>query len=177
MQDLEQLKFPVGKNVFPIPITEKHILQWIKTLEDFPKQVEAEIEGLNESQLEYSYRPNGWSILQIINHCVDSHTNSILRFKLALTEDNPTIKLYQEALWAELPDTLDYSIVDTLMLLKLLHKRWIFLLKKMSPAHFKKTFFHPGDNEKLTLEENLCIYDWHCKHHLQHIINAKKYKY
>ena len=177
MLDLEQLKFPIGKTVFPETILDKHIVQWIKTLEDFPTQVEKEIKGLNATQFTHSYRPKSWTILQIINHCVDSHANSILRFKLALTENNPTIVPYQEALWAELPDTLDYSIKDSLMLLKSLHKRWVFLLSKMSPADFKKTFFHPENNKKVTLEENLCIYDWHCKHHLQHIINAKKFKY
>ncbi len=177
MQDLEVLKFPTGKVDFPNVITNNHISEWIQTLEGFPIQVKNEIQGLQKKELAHKYRPNGWNIKQIVNHCADSHLNSVIRFKLALTEDNPIIKPYEEAKWAELPDTIYYDINESLDLLKIIHQRWVFLLKKMTEDDFKKTFIHPDGNETVTLEKNLCIYDWHCKHHLQHIINAKKFHF
>jgi len=177
MMNLEELKYPIGQVEFPKQITENHIAKWIQVLEVFPNQVEEEIKGLLKSEMAYKYRPEGWNIQQIINHCIDSHMNSVLRFKLTLTENNPTIKPYQVALWAELSDTLNYDINEAIILLKSLHKRWVFLLKNMSSEDFKRTFIHPEGNEKLTLKENLCIYDWHCRHHLQHIKNAKKFRY
>jgi len=175
--NLNELKYPIGEVDFPNQITEDHITKWIQVLEVFPNQVEKEIKNLSKVELAYKYRPDGWNIQQIVNHCVDSHMNSIIRFKLTLTEDNPTIKPYEEARWAELSDTVNYDINEALVLLKSLHKRWVYLLRDMSLEDFKRTFIHPEGNEKLTLEENLCIYDWHCRHHLQHIKNAKELKY
>jgi len=175
--NLNELKYPIGEVGFPKQITEHHITKWIQVLEDFPNQVEVEIKGLSKNELAYKYRPEGWNILQVVNHCTDSHMNSVIRFKLTLTEDKPTIKPYEEARWAELSDTIDYDISEAIILLKSLHKRWVFLLKSMTSNDFKRTFIHPEGNEKLTLEENLCIYDWHCRHHLQHIKNAKKFRY
>ncbi|MCF6308452.1 MAG: putative metal-dependent hydrolase [Flavobacteriaceae bacterium] len=177
MMDLEELKYPIGEVHFPKQITENHITKWIQVLQNFPNQVEDEIKELSKSELTYKYRAEGWNIQQIVNHCIDSHINSVSRFKLTLTEENPTIKPYKEARWAELPDTINYDINDAIILLKSLHKRWVFLLKNMISEDFKRTFIHPEGNEKLTLEENLCIYDWHCRHHLQHIKNAKKLKF
>ncbi len=177
MENLEDLKYPIGQIKFPEIISENHISEWIKTIEDFPALVEEEVKTLNSIELNYKYRPEGWNILQVVNHCTDSHMNSIIRFKLTLTEENPTIKPYEEALWAELSDSTNYSVSDALVLLTSLHKRWVFLLKNMSSNDFKRTFIHPEGNEKITLAENLCIYDWHCHHHLQHIKNAKKFQY
>lgn len=123
------------------------------------------------------YRPNGWNIQQITAHCLDSHINSYIRFKLALTEENPIIKPYNEVQWANLHDSLDYKITDILQLIVLIHKRWVFLLKGLTDKQFMRTFIHPDENESVTLKDNLSIYAWHCNHHLQHIINAKKFQY
>ncbi len=177
MKDMELLKYPIGGLNIPETITQKNREEWIQLINDFPSLVEREVIELNDSELSYKYRPEGWNIKQVINHCIDSHLNSIIRFKLALTEDNPTIRPYKEDLWAELPDTLDYDLKESLLMLKSLHKRWVFLLKKMNSNDFTKTFIHPEGNEILSLEVNLCIYAWHCQHHLQHIINAKKFQY
>lgn len=177
MSNIEELKYPIGKVNFPKTISKNHISEWIKTIEDFPTLVKNEIEGLQQNEILYRYRPEGWNILELVNHCVDSHINSVIRFKLTLTEDNPTIKPYEEARWAELPDTQNYDIKEALQLLNSLHKRWVFLLKSITSEDFKRTFIHPENNKKLTLEENLCFYDWHCQHHLQHIKNAKKLKF
>ena len=132
---------------------------------------------LTDTELCYKYRPEGWTIQQVVGHCIDSHMNSIIRFKLALTEDNPTIKPYDEAPWAELSDTLNFSVKSATTLLAGIHQRWVFLLEQLETAQLKRAYLHPEGNELVTLEEGLAIYAWHCNHHLQHIINAKAFKY
>ena len=112
-----------------------------------------------------------------MGHCIDSLMNSITRFKLALTEDNPTIKPYEEAQWATLNDTLDYSIQSSTKLLSGIHQRWVFLLEQLETNQLLRTYIHPDGNECISLQESLAIYAWHCTHHLQHIINAKAFKY
>lgn len=177
MIDIEQLKYPAGKLHIPIQITEKEIKSYINTIAKFPEQVANEIKGLtNDEVLNFHYRSGGWSIKQVLNHCIDSHMNSVVRFKLALTEDNPTIRPYNETAWAELSDTLLYDVSESLQLLHSIHKRWVFLLSNLTTEQFNRTFIHPDGNELITLKENLCIYAWHCKNHFLHIANAKKYK-
>lgn len=177
MINIENLKYPLGKPQIPNRITFENIENWIKTIEKFPIKVSDEIERLSNQELAYQYRPDGWNIKQVINHCIDSHMNSYIRFKLALTEENPIIKPYREDLWGELSDTIEYDLRESVILLNSIHKRWVFLLKSLLDNDLNKTFIHPDGNEKITLKENLCIYAWHCNHHLEHIINAKKYKY
>lgn len=177
MQELETLKYPIGKFSTPNEITEQHIKEWITTIDSFPQDIQKEVKELSISELKYQYRPNGWTIKQVLNHCIDSHMNSVVRFKLALTEENPTIRPYNETAWAELPDTLIYSVEESLVLLQHIHKRWVFLLNGLSNEQFSRTFVHPDGNEVVSLKENLGIYAWHCQHHLQHIINAKKMKF
>lgn len=177
MENLEQLKFPVGKVSIPDYISENVLNGYLSVIESFPKKVRKEVEELSKNELSFRYRPDGWSIQQVVNHCIDSHTNSVIRFKLALTEDKPTIRPYEEQFWAELPDTLNYSIEKSLTLLEAIHDRWSFLLQNMNETDFERSFIHPDGNEQISLKENSCIYAWHCKHHLRHIINAKKFQY
>ncbi len=174
---IEKLKYPIGKCVIPKNITEDHINKWIDSIASFPINVSKEINNLTPTELQYKYRPKGWNIKQVVAHCLDSHINSFIRFKLALTEDNPVIKPYNETEWANLEDTLTYPINDIVIELSYLHRRWVFLLKSMDKKDFNKTFIHPENNNVINLKENLCIYAWHCTHHLYHIINAKKYKF
>lgn len=173
----EKLKYPVGKHHFPETIDDSMIKKWIKTIKEFPNKVNEEVNNLSKTELAYRYRPNGWSIKQVIAHCLDSHINSFVRFKLTLTEENPVIKPYREDKWAELSDTLEYDLKENLQSLISLHKRWIFLLESLTEEQLNRTFIHPDGNETISLKENLSIYAWHCEHHLQHIINAKKYSY
>ncbi len=175
--NIEKLKYPIGKINYPIQITSTDIKNWILTIKELPNKISQEISNLPFEAFDYKYRPNGWSIKQVVAHCLDSHINSMIRFKLALTEENPTIKPYAEDKWAELNDTLNYDVKENLETLKNIHKRWVFLLENLTEDQFNRTFIHPVGNETISLKENLCIYDWHCKHHLQHIINAKKFKY
>jgi hypothetical protein len=175
--NIDKLKYPIGKFIIPNEIKSSDIKKWITTINDFPKKVFNEVNPLSISELNYKYRPKGWTIKQIIGHCLDSHMNSFIRHKLALTEQNPVIRPYKEDKWAELDDTLHFKISENLQMLTNIHKRWVFLLESLSDTQLDRTFIHPDGNETITLKENLCIYAWHCNHHLQHIINAKKFKF
>lgn len=178
MQDIQQLKYPAGKLTIPAEISEAQIKEYIATIAEFPQRVATEIKNLTEDELSSChYRPEGWNIKQVLNHCIDSHMNSFIRFKLALTEENPTIRPYDETVWAELPDTLLYEVSESIQLLQSVHKRWVFLLNSLTAEQFTKTFVHPDGNEVVSLKENLCIYAWHCENHFLHIANAKKFKF
>lgn len=167
-------KFPIGQFQKPPVITHQQIQQWIEEIAAFPEQLAKEVNGLTEEQLDTPYRPGGWSIRQVVHHCADSHVNSLVRFKLALTEDTPTIKPYMEDRWAELPDSKTMPIGPALQMLHGTHTRWVVLLQSLTPAHLKKTFIHPEHGKHITLEENIGIYAWHGKHHLAHITTLKQ---
>ena len=174
--NLEQLKYPVGKFVKPESITKEIIDSAISEIENFPKLVKAEIQNLDEQDLQLRYRPEGWTISQVVHHCADSHINSYVRFKLALTENVPTIKPYEESLWADLQDK-QLSPFVSLKLLEALHERWVYILKSLSEEDLNKEFIHPDQSEKISLKENILIYSWHCRHHLAHIRQAKELRF
>lgn len=173
---LEQLRYPVGRFVLPDPITSDHLASWIKTIEAFPERVEEAIHGWSDEQLQTPYRPEGWTIRQLVHHVADSHMNSYIRFKWTLTEDSPTIKAYHEGAWAELEDTHQTPIEVSLQLLKALHQRWGILLKNLTEEQLNWYFIHPEHGQKISLKANIGLYDWHCRHHLQHILELKKRK-
>lgn len=171
--DIEKLKYPIGKFQNPDCIDDKLLEKWIKIIEEFPQKVKIETENLTDEDFNKKYRPGGWTIRQIVNHCADSHMNSLIRFKLAITEDLPTIKSYSEDLWAELADSKNFPIESSIKILEGLHDRWVVLLKSMSENDLEKAFIHPETQEKVPLKSNIGIYAWHCEHHLTHIIIAK----
>lgn len=173
-KDIEKLKYPIGRFQEPPNITREHIEKWINVIENFPHRLTNEVRDLTEVELEKQYRPDGWTIKQVVNHCADSHMNSLIRFKLALTEETPTIKPYFENLWAELPDSKNYPIDDSLKILTGLHARWVNLLKNIHEDDLEKEFLHPETKEKVSLKTNIGIYAWHCEHHLAHITIAKQ---
>ena len=166
------LRYPIGHYRPPETITEQHRHEWIETLAQAPARYRTAVEGLSAEQLDTPYRPDGWTIRQVIHHVPDSHMNAYVRFRLALTEDEPTIKPYREHLWADLPDAKSSPVEPSLTLLGALHNRWVVLLRSMTPEQFQRTFRHPemGLNN---LEWTLGIYAWHCDHHLAHIENLK----
>lgn len=170
---MEALKYPIGKLVVPETITETHLRTWIDQIAEFPTLLRQEVKDLTPDQLEWRYRPGGWCIRQVIHHCADSHLNSQARFKLALTEERPTIKPYLENKWAELADS-NSPIEWSLDFLDALHRKWIFLLKNLSPADFEKDYFHPERNQYLTLKWTVALYAWHGRHHLGHLKLAKQ---
>jgi hypothetical protein len=166
---IEELKYPIGQPNIPKKITKKNIENWIYDLERFPQELEFLIRDLSENQLDTSYRENGWTVRQVIHHCYDSHHNSYTRFKWALTEDTPVIKVYHEEIWAELDDGKTAPILLSIDALKALHSKWVYFLRNLTDSDLEKTFIHPSGNEVISLKENIGIYAWHCQHHYAHI--------
>lgn len=175
MEDkIYHLKFPIGEFKKPEIIDENQIKIWINIIKNFPQQIKQETSNLSENDLEKTHRQNGWTIRQVVNHCADSHMNSLIRFKLALTEKTPTIKPYQENLWAELSDSKFFPIESSIKILEGVHERWTNLLENLTTEEIEMDFIHPESKELISIKTNIGIYAWHCEHHLNHIINAKK---
>ncbi|WP_040248671.1 YfiT family bacillithiol transferase [Psychroserpens mesophilus] len=175
-EELFRLKFPIGEFTKPEHISDHEISQWIAHIESFPSKVKELTDDLTVNQLNWKYRPEGWTIKQVVHHCADSHMNSLIRFKLALTEDTPTIKPYYEDRWANLVDGNDDNLEDTLYLLKGLHAKLTTLLRNLSPSDLLKEFVHPEHGKHFRLDETIGVYAWHCNHHLAHIKQALEYK-
>lgn len=164
----EALKYPVGKYQYVIP-DEEVWTQWISTIETLPEKLKKVVSTLSFEDLEKTYRPEGWNVKQIVHHLADSHMNSFIRFKLVLTEENPTIKPYNEAEWAKTEDACSEDVADSLDLLTGLHKRWTTFLKSIKPEDRTRTFVHPEYGNQYDLNWMLGLYEWHCRHHLAHI--------
>ena len=150
------------------------IQNWISEIEAVPNQMRALVEPLSEEELNKTYRPEGWTIRQVVHHVFDSHINAFIRFKWSLTEDNPTIKAYHEDRWAELSDSAQTPVDVSLNGLAALHFRWSVLMRAMDEEQFKRTFFHPQSKQSYGLEAMAGMYAWHGKHHLEHIKIALK---
>lgn len=170
--DTEQLRYPVGKFKIPDDYSSVLLNEWIEDIESFPEKLRKLTEDLDTEDMNRRYRPEGWSIKQVVHHCADSHLNSQMRFKLALTQDNPTICPYMEDRWAELPDSQTDDISDSLMILTGLHNKWAYLLKSLTREQLQRTYMHPEHGREFTLEESIGTYAWHCRHHLAHIRQA-----
>ena len=167
------LRYPIGSFKLEGAPTDEHIRQAIDEIAEAPAKIRAAVEGLSSEQLATSYRPGGWTVRQVVHHVPDSHLNSYCRFKLALTEDEPTIKAYHEDRWAELDDSRATPIEVSLALLDSLHARWIVLLKSLGPVDFQRTFRHP-EIGLVTLAQNVCLYAWHGRHHAAHITSLRE---
>jgi hypothetical protein len=166
--DLEQLKYPVGKHQSKEEYTLLEVETFIYTIRVFPSTLKNAVLNISEEQLNTQYRPEGWTVKQVIHHLADSHMNALLRFKMALTEDNPTVKPYDEGAFARLND-YDLPLEPSLNIIESIHQKWLFILSGMKPADFLKTYFHPQHQVSFTLQQALATYDWHCRHHLGHI--------
>lgn len=166
--DLEQLKYPVGKLQLKDNYALIEIETFTETIRTFPAKLRATVLNISNQQLNTPYRPEGWAVRQVIHHVADSHMNAIIRFKMALTEDNPTIKPYDEAAFAKLHD-YELPIEPSLQIIESVHQKWMFLLSEMKLEDFMKTYFHPQNQIKFTLQQALATYDWHCRHHLAHV--------
>jgi hypothetical protein len=170
---LENLRFPIGKYHKPANFSSEVVHTFIQELASFHERLREEVEHLSDAQLDTPYRPEGWTIRQVVHHCADSHMNSFIRFKLALTEESPTIKPYYEERWAELTDSKKMPIAPSLILLQGLHERWVALLQSLSESDMKKTFIHPEHGKSFRVDENIGVYAWHGNHHLAHITSLK----
>ena len=174
MTDLEDLRFPIGKFSPPDESTPSVRAEQIETLRRLPEHLSSAVSGLNEAQLDTPYRDGGWTVRQVVHHFADSHANSYIRFKLALTEDAPTIKPYDEAAWARLPDSR-LPIAPSLDFVSGVHARLVALLESMSEADYRRGFNHP-ERGSMTLATNLALYAWHSRHHVAHIANLRARK-
>ncbi len=163
--NIEKLKFPIGQYVPDKNPKNKLLKTWINDIEKFPSRIELLIKELPIEKLNWRYRPSGWTVKQVIHHCADSHINAVIRVKLALTEDTPTIRPYYEDRWANLDDSLTSEIDEALTLLKGLHKKWGRLLRSLNNKQLKMEFIHPEHKKKFNIAENIGNYAWHCNHH------------
>lgn len=165
------VRYPIGQFSAPEYITEEIKKEWIEVLENFPSRLEKLVKSLSDVQLDTPYREGGWTIRQVVHHCSDSHHHSYIRFKWALTENTPLIKAYNEADWAELFDTKTAPIHMSILHLKAVHAKLVYLLKGLSNEDLQKSFIHPESNDIVVLNNNIGIYAWHCNHHYAHIEN------
>jgi hypothetical protein len=170
---MTDLRFPIGKFEPAANVSESLRSQWIDDIARAPGLLRAAVAGLTEHQIDTPYRPEGWTVRQVVHHLPDSHLNAFVRFKLALTEDEPTIKPYREDRWANLEDGRTAPIDISLTLLDALHRRWVLLLRSMPPAEFARTFRHP-EHGVLTLDTTLGMYAWHGRHHTAHITSLRE---
>ncbi len=171
--ELEALKYPIGTFIVPEQISKEQRDLWINELEQLPENLSELVLGLDQNQLDQPYRPEGWTIRQLVHHIADSHHNSYIRFKWALTEETPLIKVYKQENWAQLHDTLTGPIALSLAHLRAVHAKLVYLLRGLSEDEFKKGFIHPETNNFTSLEENIGRYAWHGNHHLAHIKNIR----
>lgn len=170
---MTDLRYPVGRFEYQGPLSEAERSVLIQQIADTPVHLRSATTALSESQLDTRYRTGGWTVRQVVHHVPDSHMNSYVRFKLALTEEEPTIKTYAEDRWAELADTPATPIDVSLALLESLHDRWVRLLRSLSPEQWKRSFRHP-DLGPMNLEKTLALYAWHGRHHVAHITELRK---
>lgn len=161
-------RYPIGEFEHSGEVSSEQARQWIDQIERAPAAFRAAVEGLSDAQLDTRYRPGGWTLRQVVHHVGDSHLNSYVRFKWALTEDEPAIKTYYEDRWAELADYREVPIALALDFLELLHAKWVILLRVLTPAELDRRLQHP-EWGAISLDRMLGIYAWHCRHHLAHI--------
>jgi len=166
---MADLRYPVGEFVSPAAaLSAAERAAAITTLAELPARMRLACAGLSDAQLDTPYRPDGWTVRQVVHHTADSHTHAYIRLKFALTEDNPTIKPYAEAVWAEMADGREAPVSWSLDLLEALHARLVLVLRGLAAAAFARTLFHP-ERGAMTVDHYLALYDWHSRHHTAHI--------
>ncbi len=169
----EDLRFPIGKFTMPAQeLTPEQRRDCIQRIAGLPAALRAAVRGLNPEQLAAPYRPGGWTVCQVVHHLADSHMNAFCRVKLALTEDEPTIKPYQQEAWADLPDGHVGPIESSLALIEGMHERWVLLFRSLTPSDFGRKFMHP-ENGPQTIDRIVALYSWHGEHHTAHITRLR----
>ena len=173
MEIAEELRYPIGRYRKPEQITPEMLRNYQHTIQVFPMLIKNTVEDLTDAQLDTPYRPEGWTVRQLVHHCADSHLNAYTRIKLALTEDKPVIKPYNEKLWAELSDST-LPILPSLMILGGIHHRWSVLLQELKEEQWERVYIHPEQGREFSIKEVMALYDWHCKHHFMHMLRLKE---
>ncbi|QMU27888.1 YfiT family bacillithiol transferase [Adhaeribacter radiodurans] len=172
-KNLESLRYPIGIYTPKPNVPIEELKKYIQDITHLPAQLRKAVKDLSEKELDTPYRPGGWTVRQTVNHIADSHINSYTRFKLALTEDKPVIKTYEEHLWAELEDGKYAPVNMSLLLLEALHLRWVMLLESLTPEQWQRVFVHPTLGE-VNLSNAVGLYSWHGQHHVAHITELRK---
>ena len=167
------LRYPVGPFKFEGTLSPAERLALIDQIAATPEKMRAAVAGLSEEQLDTPYRPEGWTVRQVVHHVPDSHLNSYVRFKLALTEENPTIRAYDENLWANTDDARTAPVEVSLDLLEALHRRWVLFLRSFGDKDFARTFNHP-ELGSVSVDKNVALYAWHGRHHVAHITSLRE---
>jgi uncharacterized damage-inducible protein DinB len=167
------LRYPVGPCEYPASVSPDERKPHMQEIAALPVRLREAVGGLDQQQLDTPYRPGGWTVRQVVHHLADSHMNAFSRFRLALTEPEPTIKPYDEKMWAELADSRMAAVDTSLALLEGLHRRWITMLESLSDSDFARTFRHP-EIGTLRLDTYLATYGWHCRHHVAHITSLRQ---
>ncbi|MDH4037228.1 MAG: putative metal-dependent hydrolase [Candidatus Krumholzibacteria bacterium] len=165
---MEDARYPIGRFDPPRPISFQRIQQAVDAIATLPSELRAAVAGLDEAKLDTRYRDGGWTVRQVVHHLADSHMNAYARMRLAVTEDNPTIKPYDEAAWAELADAKAAPVDLSLVLLDSLHARWVMFLRSLKEAGFRRPLFHPESGDMM-LDVVVLLYEWHGRHHVAHI--------
>jgi hypothetical protein len=169
---MEDLRYPIGDFATPESVSPEQREGFIQQIAETPQHMRKAIEGLGDAQLDTPYRPGGWTVRQVVHHVPDSHLNAYMRLKLALTEVDPTIKPYDEALWATLPDS-KAPVEVSLPLLDALHHRWVLLLRSLRPEDWARTFRHPVLGS-FSLDRQAALYAWHGRHHVAHVTRLRE---
>jgi uncharacterized damage-inducible protein DinB len=170
---MDDPRYPIGPFRYAGSGDEQQRDQWIGEIASTPGHLRAAVAGLGAAQLDTPYREKGWTVRQVVHHLPDSHMNAYTRIKLALTENEPTIKPYEEARWAELPDARHGPVELSLTLLDCLHRRWVLLLRELGPQDFRRRFRHPEPGRMIELDEVLAMYAWHGQHHVAQITSLR----
>jgi hypothetical protein len=169
---MTDLQYPIGRFSYEGENSPARRERFINDISELPAQLRAAVAGLTDEQLDTPYRDGGWTVRQVVHHLADSHLNSYVRTRLALTEEVPTITAYDEAQWAELEDARHAPVEVSLALIEALHDRWVRLLRSLQPEDFAREFNH-SERGTVSLDNNLALYSWHCKHHTAHINNLR----
>jgi hypothetical protein len=170
---MEDLRYPVGRLHRPESLSDAQRRDAIDVIAAAPANMRAAVRDLSEPQLDTPYRPDGWTVRQVVHHVPDSHLNAYIRCKWTLTEDTPTIKAYDEAAWAKLDDSRTTPIETSVTMLEVLHDRWVRLLRSLSASDYSRKLIHP-ENGPMTIDGLLATYEWHSRHHVAHIVGLRK---
>lgn len=170
---MTDLRYPIGKYAFPAEVSPAQAAQWLKEMEELPGALRKAVAGLSDQQLDTPYREGGWTVRQVVHHLADAHLNNYVRVRLALTEETPAPKSWEEQLWAELPDARMGPVEVSLQLLAAVHGRWALLLHSLAPADWTRGFAHPNRGV-VTIAQDLGLYTWHGRHHTAHITGLRE---
>jgi hypothetical protein len=173
LSDDEHLRYPIGRDRAPAALSDAERTAFIHDIAGAPAALREAVAGLDEAQLDTPYRPGGWTVRQVVHHVPDSHMNAYIRLKLALTEDRPTVKPYDEARWAELADVRRARLETSLTLLETVHERWVLVWKSLGPDDWNRTLLHPARGTT-TIDELLASYAWHGRHHVAHVTSLRQ---